>query len=430
MVASGPNALIVELSAHPHADAMAARVYAQAAAAADQRQRGFATPGANSAAGRSAELPELTSEQAQTEHGNVLELLERGVEKSDERQLLGALLALGAAKQPAGKEADLAIRLVWLATHTPCSAFGAIDPAFGERADAIWEAVAKIADYPQLAAGDFGNGEALVAAVALRQSESERAGKLATELSARSSEPMISAVLVPSERPAAPAPVPAATPAPLPVPAAAPAPAPLPALQVEKPPLLTGELAAPPRGPALTALLAITLVLPALVVVRLIGRYALAFRRPAAVGISERGLELEYRSELLGRVLRERSVLVPLNNLASVTRELRYARAGLYAGLIALVLGSYFGVGLLADGLRVPGGSLPLIGLAVLLIAGGLALDFVLSSVGVNARGRCRLVVVPRKGRALCISELDPARTDALLASVARRTVATPAAHP
>jgi len=65
-----------------------------------------------------------------------------------------------------------------------------------------------------------------------------------------------------------------------------------------------------------------------------------------------------------------------------------------------------------------------------LLIAGGLALDFVLSSLGVNARGRCRLVVVPRKGRALCISDLDPARTDALLASVARRTVATPAAHP
>ncbi len=426
MVVPGTNALIVELKAHPHAEALAARVYAQAAAAADQRQRGFATPGANSAAGRSADLPELSSEQAQTEHGNVLEMLGRGVEKAPERQVLGALLALGAAQQSPGKETDLAARLVWLATHTPCSAFAAIDPAFGERADAIWEAVAKIADYPQLVAQDFSNGEALVAALALRQSESVRASALASELSARSSEPFISAVLVQSERPAPPAPAPAA-----PAPVAPPTAAQAPEVEAAKPPpLLTGELAPPPRGPALTALMAFTLVLPALVVLRLIGRYALAFRRPAAVGISERGLELEYRSELLGRVLRERSVLVPLNNLASVTRELRYARAGLYAGLIALVLGSYFGVGLLADGLRVPGGSLPLIGLAVLLIAGGLALDFVLSSLGVNARGRCRLVVVPRKGRALCISDLDPARTDALLASVARRTVATPAAHP
>src|SRR5687768_6964992 len=107
MAVPGPNALIAELSAHPHVDALAGRVYAQAAAAADQRQRGFATPGANSAAGRSADLPELTTEQAQTERGNVLEMLERGVEKADERQLLGALLALGAARQPTGKEAEL-----------------------------------------------------------------------------------------------------------------------------------------------------------------------------------------------------------------------------------------------------------------------------------------------------------------------------------
>jgi hypothetical protein len=422
MAVPGPNALIAELSAHPHIDAIAARVYAQAAAAADQRQRGFATPGANSAAGRSAELPELSSEQAETERGNVLEMLERGVEKADERLLLGALLALGAAKQAPGKEAELAVRLIWLATHTPCSAFATVDAAFGDRAEAIWEAVAKVDDYPQLLAADFDNGEALVAALALRQSESARATKLASELSARSSEPWISAVLV-QPQPSQPPPPPPEPALPSPSPRLDPAP------EVPKAPLLTGELAAAPRGPALTALLALTLVLPVLVVMRLIGRYALAFRRPAAVGLSERGLELEYRSELLGRVLRERSVLVPLSNLASVTRELRYARAGLYAGLIALVVGSYLGVGLLADGFRVPGGSLPLIGLAVLLIAGGLALDFVLSSVGVNARGRCRLVVVPRKGRAVCISDLDPARTDALLASVARHSVA-PAARP
>lgn len=417
MEAFSPNALVVELSAHPHVDALAARVYAQATKAADGRRRGFATPGTGDPPDQStAEMPELTSEQADTGHGNLLELLGRGVRKPEERQLIGALLALGAAKQPPGSETELATRLVWLATHTPCSAFAAIDPALGERADAIWDVVAKIADYPQLVAPDFGNAEALVAAAALRTSHSTRAGTLAAELLKSNADPMISAVLALGERRTGESP----------------------SLEnaitadksAEKPVLMSGELVAAPRGPVITGLLAFTLILPVLVVARLIGRYALAFRRPAAVGLSERGLELQYRSELLGRVLREKSMLVPLSNVASVTREHRYAQAGLYAGLIALVLGSYFGVGLLADGVRVPGGSLPLIGLAVLMIAGGLAVDFLFSSVSVNARGRCRLVVVQRKGRALCIAELDPAQADALLASVARRVITLPAAHP
>jgi hypothetical protein len=413
------RALVVELSAHPHIDALAGRVYAQATKAADGRQRGFATPGATNGAEQAAtEVPELTSEQADTGHGNLLELLGRGVRKPEERQLIGALLALGAAKQPPGAENELAARLVWLATHTPCSAFGAIDPALGERADLVWDAVAKIADYPQLAAPDFGTAEALVAALALSTSPSTRAGALAAELlKGGNADPMISAVLGRSK--------PSAREAPSSESADKSA-----GKSPEKGVLLTGELVPPPRGPVVTALLAFTLILPLIMVARLIGRYALAFRRPAAVGLSERGLELEYRSELLGRVLREKSVLVPLSNIASVTREHRYAQAGLYAGLLALVLGSYFGVGLLADGVRVPGGSLPLIGLAVLMIAGGLALDFLFSSVAVNARGRCRLVVVQRKGGALCVAELDPAQADALLASVAKRVITLPAAHP
>jgi hypothetical protein len=420
MVASSPSAFVVELSAHPHVDAMAARVFAQAAGAADARRRGFAAPGKQEdKPDESSGIPELTAEQADTGHGNLLELLGRGVEKPEERHLIGALLALGAAKQPPGSEPQLAARLVWLAAHTPCSAFGAIDRALGERADAVWDAVAKIADYPQLAAPDFGPAEALVAALALRTSQSTRAESLAAELLKANTDPLMSAVFAGGEPRAdqLPSADKGATEHRVePTPSA------------DKRLLLTGELAPAPRGPLVTALLAFSLILPVLMLARLIGRYALAFRRPAAVGLSERGLELEYRSELLGRVLREKSVLVPLSNVASVTREHRYAQAGLYAGLIALVLGSYFGVGLLADGVRVPGGSLPLIGLAVLMIAGGLALDFLFSNVAVNARGKCRLVVVQRKGRPLCVAELDPAQADALLASVARRVIALPAA--
>jgi hypothetical protein len=187
---------------------------------------------------------------------------------------------------------------------------------------------------------------------------------------------------------------------------------------------LSGELAPAPYGPFVTAILTVTLLLFALRAGRLLGRVALAYRRPARVRLSARGLELEQRTEMLGKVLRDRSVVVPLTNLARVTREVRYARASMYAGLAALVLGSYFGMGLLIDGLRVPGGSAPLIGLAVLLMVLGLAIDFSLSALADPARGQCRLVVVPRKGRTLCISALDPKRTDAMLASLAHAGVA------
>jgi hypothetical protein len=102
----------------------------------------------------------------------------------------------------------------------------------------------------------------------------------------------------------------------------------------------------------------------------------------------------------------------------------RYARLGLYAGLLALVLGTYFGMGLFVDGVRVPGGSLSLLGMAVLLMVLGLGADFVLSGASDNARGKCRLVVEPRKGRRLCIGALDPRRADQMLASIADLTAA------
>jgi hypothetical protein len=102
-----------------------------------------------------------------------------------------------------------------------------------------------------------------------------------------------------------------------------------------------------------------------------------------------------------------------------VTRETRYARVGMYVGLIALVLGSYFGMGLFVDAVRVPGGSASLFGLAVLMMVLGLGLDFTFSSAADTARGKCRMLVVPQRGRILCLGSLDPARADAMLATIA-----------
>ena len=97
-----------------------------------------------------------------------------------------------------------------------------------------------------------------------------------------------------------------------------------------------------------------------------------------------------------------------------ITREVRYPRAAFYAGLLALALGSYVGVRAFADGVRAASPSLLLTGLVV--IALGIAADFVLGSIVPGARGRVRLAFVPRTGKVLCIADVDAGRADDALA--------------
>jgi len=77
----------------------------------------------------------VTPEQAQTDFGNVLSALEHGPEGPAERQLLGALLAIGVSKtlpEAEGERDALAADLVWLATHTSIDALGFLDAALLE----------------------------------------------------------------------------------------------------------------------------------------------------------------------------------------------------------------------------------------------------------------------------------------------------------
>jgi hypothetical protein len=186
---------------------------------------------------------------------------------------------------------------------------------------------------------------------------------------------------------------------------------------------LEGELASAPSPAWATVLSAVTGVALVRGSCRAIGRLALAYRRPAVMKLSARGLEVSSRTELLGRVLAEREALVPLSNIASVTRELRFARVGLYAGLLSLVLGTYLGVGLLADGARVPGGSPSLIGMGLAAIALGIVLDYAFAVVVDVVRETCQVVVRPHHGPALCIRGLDAAEADRVLSEVARATL-------
>jgi hypothetical protein len=193
---------------------------------------------------------------------------------------------------------------------------------------------------------------------------------------------------------------------------------------------LSGELTSAPSDGLVAVVLAVSGIAFVRGAARVVARLALAYRRPAEVRLSERGLEISYRTEMLGRVLRDRETLIPLSNLSSVTRELKYRRAGLYAGLLAAVVGTYIGSGLLLDGVRVPGGSPSLLGLGLAAIALGVVLDFGLTLLTDTARHTCRVVVVPRHGPKVCIQGLAPEAADRVLAELAKVTAGTSGAEP
>jgi hypothetical protein len=177
-----------------------------------------------------------------------------------------------------------------------------------------------------------------------------------------------------------------------------------------------GELVAPPRSPVALALLGLTGILAAMHVARLFGRWALRYRSPAELRVNGRGITIITKTELLGRVLREREVHIPVEALSRATRDVRYPRLPLYAGLVALGLGSYFGVSIFVEGARA--GSPEMLGIGALLLVLGVTLDFVLGSVAASSKGRCRVVIVPRRGAMLAVGEIERAHADAALSAL------------
>jgi hypothetical protein len=103
-----------------------------------------------------------------------------------------------------------------------------------------------------------------------------------------------------------------------------------------------------------------------------------------------------------------------------VTREIRYPGLPMYAGLGALALGSYIGVGLFVDGARASSPSM--LGTGLLIAMLGLGIDFALSSLIPGARGRSRLLIVPRRGPILCLASIDVAAADRILGKLAKPT--------
>jgi hypothetical protein len=179
---------------------------------------------------------------------------------------------------------------------------------------------------------------------------------------------------------------------------------------------LLGERRPAPRGPLLTSVMAMTGILLVLRGGRLLAEVVLKYRQPAEVRVTEDSIRVFARTEMLGKVLRERTFLIPKAGLLRAVREIRYPHFGMYAGLIALALGSYLGVALIVDGLRAA--SLSMVGMGALLALLGLGIDFASASLFPGGTGRCRVILVPRRGPALCIGSVDPKLADRLLGRI------------
>jgi hypothetical protein len=405
---SSSQAVLDEIAALARGDDLARLVHTVAFAAADER-RGTLTDGLAEVTERAG----LKPEDAETRFGNALRALERGDTEaagSPSRALLSGLLARGVALSPpvgADAEARVAEALLWLAAHSSADALLSIDAALGDKAGGLWVAVAALVR--KIDAGSaplLGRPCALVGAAALCESPSDaalaEACLLVDEIHDAVVKSLLGALLganVSSQGAEAPAAAPASIPA-------------LTGVLVE------GEVAVPPRGPAALVLLGVTGILAAMHVCRLVARVALRYRRPAELRVTAKGVTLKSHTEILGRTLRERETVIPIESLLRATREVRYPRLGLYAGLFALAVGSYFGASMLIDGVRA--GSPELIGIAALLAAAGVGLDFLLESAGGGMRGKCRIVLVPRAGAALAIGEVDPVQADAALGRLKR----------
>ena len=339
-----------------------------------------------------ADEAKLPRADADTPFGNVLKVLGSGPEGEPERALAAAIWAHAIAEARRNDEDRLAGDVLWLATHTAFDATPLLDRALGEDADELWIAIAhRVRRIDEGKGTSLGRGEAIVGAAALSGSSAPAAQRMASELSTKLSDPTLVRLL---------------------------------AGHVVRAPSgelrLEGEATAPPRGPILTTILALTGILFAIHAVRFVARVALAYRRPAEISVSDAGVRMKTRTEMLGRVLREREHVIVRAGLEKVVREVRYPRAAFYAGLLALATGSYIGVRAFSDGVRAASPSLLLTGLVVIIL--GVALDFVLGSVVPSARGRVRLLFIPRTGATLAVMDVDAARADDVL----KRALAKP----
>lgn len=339
---------------------------------------------------RTVEELGLVSEDGETPFGNALRVLEHGPEDAAEQKLAAALAAhVLSDAPPRGKDAEdgRAQALLRLATRSGIDALGLLDRALGDGAVEVWTAIAEgVRTVDSGSAKTLSRAEAIVGAAALASSSSEASTKVRRKLQSHVRDPLLTRVLADASGDEG---------------------------ETSDSRRLEGELTQAPRSALRTAFLAVTGLLFVMSLLRILGAIALVYKRPAEVLISKSGVRIRAKTMLLGRTLREIDTHVSRTSLVRASREVRYPRAGLYAGLFALAIGSYVGLSVFVDGIRAASPSMLLTGLVV--VALGIALDFALGAVARGAKGKCSVSFQPSTGSVLCIKGVDAASADLAL---------------
>lgn len=374
----------------------------------------------------------LEREGAQTEYGNVLAILERGAEDQAERAIVAAFVAGGVLR---AVEADPSLsrrwaeRLAWLGAHAgfdPLAALPSDAPADVVRP--LHRAVAELARQIDLGkVPEADRAELLVCTAALATAvegrdpgssaslgSSEGPGandergaagdvvdpetaQIVSRLAADLTDP-VAARLITARADGAP-----------------------PTVAQSGPSIATlaGKLAPAPRSPLLTIAFALSGFLLVRAAAILVGDHLLGLKRDAKVELTPAGLSVRAKIALLGRDLRDLHAHFPVDGLATVRREVRWPGLPVYAGLLALLIGTYAGVSFLSWGVQAA--SPRLLGYGVLALIAGVALDLILVAILPGARGEVRLLLVPKQGRRICVGALDLQATDRLLADLAKK---------
>lgn len=389
-MADGPLTAYDELTEHPRLGELSSIAHGVLRKMAEEH-RSLPAPEARA---KADELG-IKADETKTSFGDAILVLERGPEDAAERTLACALWAHAIAEnrpKEAEDEDKLARDLLWLATFTPFDATSLLDRALGEAASEMWVAIAGVVkkiDAQQIATPK--RAEALVGVAALALSSSEDAAKLLQSVARDANDPMLKKFAASNDTE-----------------------------PVARETRFTAQIAAAPRSPVATTALAFSGILFVMHAVGLIARYALALDRPAEVTLRGNEIQVDSKMILLGRTLNEKKVVIQKSQLARAGREVRYPRVAFYAGLLSLAVGSYFGISMLVDGTRSASPSLLLMGLVI--VALGIAVDFALRSLSPGARGKTRLLFVPRRGPAICVLAGDTKTADNALAVLAAKS--------
>lgn len=147
--------------------------------------------------------------------------------------------------------------------------------------------------------------------------------------------------------------------------------------------------------------------------------FVLGARSSAEVRLGKAGLEVRTRLSLLGRTVRERDETWTLDALEGAGRQVRYPAVHLLVGAVALSIGVLLGGLVLFDGAR--SGELVLLSLAALLVLVGAGLDLALDVLVPARKGTVVVDLVARSRRPLRLTRVPLEEADAFLRALRNR---------